>query len=90
MKLMMIMIMMITVMIFIMKIQFITDRSWHSLKERYRKRIVPNLHIYQRYGLHKTMLERFKSKGDLQPMEGEELEVKVEEEEEEETEREKG
>lgn len=45
------------------------NRSWHSLKERYRKRIVPNLHIYQRYGLHKTMLERFKSKGDLQPME---------------------
>ncbi|XP_063611599.1 uncharacterized protein LOC134785238 isoform X2 [Penaeus indicus] len=36
------------------------NRSWHSLKERYRKRIVPNLNIYQRYGLSKTMLQRFK------------------------------
>lgn len=75
MKITLLMIMMMV--ISIMKIQLITDRSWHSLKERYRKRIVPNLHIYQRFGLSKTMLQRFKSKKYVQSAEGEE--VKVEE-----------
>lgn len=36
-----------------------SDRTWHSLKERFRKRIMPRLHTYIQFGLSEASLQKF-------------------------------